>query len=154
MTLRESVISSVRLHVPANGIVPLKVSTHARRGGSSWLGLISGRGSISVACRRSIRPENDATPGGGVFDGEMEFMQRRDGRHKAQTEAGAGYCAGSINAVKASQHGVALFRRNAGAGIADFDTNPVARCDNAHSHRAARWGILDPILDEIADGLE
>jgi hypothetical protein len=67
----------------------------------------------------------------------MEFMQLRHGRHEAQAEAGPRHRAGSIDAVKASQHSVALFLWNAGAHIADFDTNPLARCDNAHSHRAA-----------------
>src|SRR3954451_20089983 len=81
-------------------------------------------------------------------------MQLRDGSHEAQSEAASRRGAGFFDAVKAPQHSFALPLRNAGAGITDFETNPVACVENPERHPAVRRRVLDCIVDEIAESLE
>src|SRR3974390_1167561 len=97
--------------------------------------------------------EFEARAGIVVFNCQFEAMQMRDRLGNAETEPMPRRRVAMLAAIKATKYLRALLRRNAATGVADEHKRTSVDRASLDADRAARWGELDRIVDQVRDRL-
>src|SRR6266567_833580 len=101
-----------------------------------------------------VAPQSNAAARFGVLNRQAQAVQLCDGGNEAEPEAAARRMAALLDAVKAAQHDVAIRLGDARPGVGHFNAEPIIPAKNAQRYPAARGGVLDCVVDEVAHGLE